>query len=304
MFVDVRNLRKEYGPLVAVKDVSFSIDQGQIVGLIGPNGAGKTTLLSMLGTLLEPTDGQIRMFGCDAQKEYLTIRSRIGYLPDFFGLYEDLTIAECLTFFANTYQVPADDIPKRVDAVLDAIQLADKRNDFVQNLSRGMVQRLGLGALLVHEPDLFLLDEPASGLDPKARIDLRKVLTSLSQQGKSVLISSHILTELADFCTHVIIMDHGRFLAQGKIDDILAQLDSIRKVRITVLNSRQEAEQIASRFGDIISSKDSTLTVGLSGDLEQIAQLNAALVERGVQVVALFEEKTNLEDMFLKIAGA
>jgi ABC-2 type transport system ATP-binding protein len=304
MLVDVQNLRKEYGPLVAVKDVSFSIDRGQIVGLIGPNGAGKTTLLSMLGTLLEPTDGQIRMFGHDAQKEYLAIRSRIGYLPDFFGLYEDLTIAECLTFFANTYQVPADDIPKRVDAVLDAIQLADKRDDFVQNLSRGMIQRLGLGALLVHEPDLFLLDEPASGLDPKARIDLRKVLTSLSQQGKSVLVSSHILTELADFCTHVIIMDHGRFLAQGRIDDILAQLDSTRRVRITVLGSLQEAEQIASTFGEVMGSDDSTLTVGLSGDLEQIAQLNAALVERGVQVVSLFEEKTNLEDMFLKIAGA
>ncbi len=304
MLVDVQNLRKEYGPLVAVKDVSFSIEPGQVVGLIGPNGAGKTTLLKMLATLLEPTDGQIRVLGHDAHKNYLAIRGSIGYLPDFFGLYEDLTIAECLTFFANTYKVPAADIPARVESVLEAIQLAEKRDDYVQNLSRGMIQRLGLGALLVHEPALFLLDEPASGLDPKARIDLRRVLTGLSEKGKSVLISSHILTELADFCTHVIVMDHGRFLAQGKIDDILAQLDSVRKVRITVLNSRPEAEKIAAAFGDIMEATDSGLTVGLSGDLEQIAHLNTALVQGGVQVVSLYEEKTNLEDMFLKIAGA
>jgi len=304
MLVDVQNLRKEYGPLVAVKDVSFSIEPGQVVGLIGPNGAGKTTLLKMLATLLEPTDGQIRVLGHDAHKNYLAIRGSIGYLPDFFGLYEDLTIAECLTFFANTYKVPAADIPARVENVLEAIQLAEKRDDYVQNLSRGMIQRLGLGALLVHEPALFLLDEPASGLDPKARIDLRRVLTGLSEKGKSVLISSHILTELADFCTHVIIMDHGRFLAQGKIDDILAQLDSVRKVRITVLNSRPEAEKIAAAFGDIMESTDSGLTVGLSGDLEQIAHLNAALVQGGIHVVSLYEEKTNLEDMFLQIAGA
>ena len=304
MLVDVQNLRKEYGPLVAVKDVSFSIEPGQVVGLIGPNGAGKTTLLKMLATLLEPTDGQIRVLGHDAHKNYLAIRGSIGYLPDFFGLYEDLTIAECLTFFANTYKVPAADIPARVENVLEAIQLAEKRDDYVQNLSRGMIQRLGLGALLVHEPALFLLDEPASGLDPKARIDLRRVLTGLSEKGKSVLISSHILTELADFCTHVIIMDHGRFLAQGKIDDILAQLDSVRKVRITVLNSRPEAEKIAAAFGDIMESTDSGLTVGLSGDLEQIARLNAALVQGGIHVVSLYEEKTNLEDMFLQIAGA
>ncbi len=303
MLVDVQNLRKEYGLLVAVKDVSFSIEAGQVVGLIGPNGAGKTTLLKMLATLLEPTDGHIRVLGHDAQKDYLAIRGNIGYLPDFFGLYEDLTIAECLTFFANTYNVPTAEIPARVEAVLEAIQLAGKRDDYVQNLSRGMIQRLGLGVLLVHEPALFLLDEPASGLDPKARIDLRKVLTSLSQKGKAVFISSHILTELADFCTHIIIMDHGRFLAQGKIDDILAQLDSIRKLRITVLGSRQPAEQIAATFGDIIASTESSLTVGLSGDLEQIAQLNAALVQGGVQVVSLYEEKTNLEDMFLQIAG-
>lgn len=304
MLVDVQNLRKEYGPLVAVRDVSFSIEPGQVVGLIGPNGAGKTTLLNMLATLLEPTDGQIRVLGRDAQKEYLNIRANIGFLPDFFGLYDDLTIAECLTFFATTYGVPAAEIPARVDAALDAIQLTQKRGDYVQNLSRGMTQRLGLGALLVHEPALFLLDEPASGLDPKARIDLRKVLTGLSRKGKAVLISSHILTELADFCTHVLIMDHGRLLAQGSIADILAQLDSLRKIRLTVLGARPEAERIAARFGEVLDATDATLTVGLSGDLEQIAQLNAALVQQGIQVVALYEEKTNLEDMFLKIAGA
>ena len=152
--VDVKNLRKEYGPLVAVKDVNFSIERGQVVGLIGPNGAGKTTILKMLATQLEPTDGEIRILGFDAGKEYLAIRERIGYMPDFFGLYDDLTITQCLTFFAKAYNVPSEKIEERIDAVLHYIDLEEKKDDFIQHLSRGMVQRLGLGVLLVHGPEM------------------------------------------------------------------------------------------------------------------------------------------------------
>lgn len=304
--VDVKNLRKEYGPLVAVKDVSFSIRRGQVVGLIGPNGAGKTTLLKMLATLLEPTDGHIQILGVDAGKEYLAIRERLGYLPDFFGLYEDLTITECLTFFARTYNVPSERIRDKVDTVLQYIDLADKRHDFIQHLSRGMIQRLGIGVLLVHEPDLFLLDEPASGLDPKARIDLRKVLTRLSQEGKTVLISSHILTELSDFCTHVIMMDHGTFLANGPIAEVLRHAEGARRVKVTILDQIDEAESFIRSLpdGELIERAHQTLTIDMPDDMERIAMLNTALVERGFRVVAFYEEKTNLEDMFLRIASA
>jgi ABC-2 type transport system ATP-binding protein len=302
--VDVKNLRKEYGPLVAVKDVNFSIERGQVVGLIGPNGAGKTTILKMLATQLEPTDGEIRILGFDAEKEYLAIRERIGYMPDFFGLYDDLTITQCLTFFAKAYKVPSKKIEERIDAVLHYIDLEEKKDGFIQHLSRGMVQRLGLGVLLVHEPELFLLDEPASGLDPKARIDLRKVLTRVSHEGKTVIISSHILMELSDFCSHVIIMDHGAFLTHGKIEEILNQIEGLRKVKITVLERGSDAEKLIGSFpyGDVVERTGNTLTVNMPNDLEKVAMLNTALVEHGVKVVAFHEEKTNLEDIFLKIS--
>lgn len=302
--VEAKNLRKEYGALVAVKDVNFAIERGQVVGLIGPNGAGKTTLLKMLATLLEPTDGQIRILGYDTEKEYLPIREHLGYMPDFFGLYDDLTITECLAFFAKTYRVPDTQIPKRIENVLNYIGLTEKRNDFVQNLSRGMVQRLGLGALLVHEPDLFLLDEPASGLDPKARIELRKVLTRLSHEGKTIIISSHILTELSDFCSHIIIMDRGDFLAHGTIDEILAGIDHSKRVKITVLEQIEAAEALISSlpYGEVLDRKENALTVKMPGDLEALAALNTALVQQGLKVTSFYEEKTNLEDIFLKIA--
>lgn len=303
--VEVTNLRKEYGALVAVKDVNFSVEPGQILGLIGPNGAGKTTLLTMLATLLEPTDGSIRICGFDVKKEYVAIRKHIGYMPDFFGLYEDLTIFECLKFFGNAYHVPADKLRERIEAALDFIDLREKKDDFVQNLSRGMTQRLGLGALLVHQPDLFLLDEPASGLDPKARIDLRKVLTRLSQEGKTVLISSHILTELADFCTHIIIMDHGVFLTHGSIEDILNRVEGKKQIKITVLDRSREAELLIRSMphADVVECQENTLTVKMPGNLEQLAMLNTSLVEHGFHVTSFYEEKTSLEDVFLQISS-
>ncbi len=303
--VEVRNLRKEYGSLVAVKDVNFSVARGQVLGLIGPNGAGKTTILRMLATLLEPTDGNIKVLGFDTEKEYLPIREKIGFMPDFFGLYDDLTITECLTFFATAYKVPPAKIPERVDKVLQYIDLKEKKDDFVENLSRGMVQRLGLGVLLVYEPELFLLDEPASGLDPKARIELRNVLTRLSHAGKTVIISSHILMELADFCTHIVIMDRGLFLKHGKIDDILKQMEETRRVQITVLDRADDAEKLIQTFPHSVLAerKGNTLTVQMPHDLEQVAQLNTMLVEHGLKIVSFYEEKTNLEDVFLKIAS-
>jgi ABC-2 type transport system ATP-binding protein len=180
--LEINNIRKEYGTVVAVNDVSFSMAPGQVLGLIGPNGAGKTTLLRILATVLRPTSGSVKILGYDLKKQYLKIRKNIGYLPDFFNLYNDLTLRECLDFFARAYKVEAKSIPARIDEVLNYIELSHKRNDLVRNLSRGMVQRMGVGALLVHNPDLFLLDEPASGLDPKARIQLRKILKKLASE--------------------------------------------------------------------------------------------------------------------------
>ena len=230
--VQLQGLRKEYSSLAAVDDVSFSVEPGQVVGLIGPNGAGKTTLLRMLATLLPPTDGTATVCGADLRKQPLAVRRSIGYLPDFFNLYPDLTLRECLDFFARAYGVAAEAVAERVEATLTFVNLESKKDSLIRHLSRGMVQRMGLATLLVREPEVFLLDEPASGLDPMARIQLRDILRRLSQQGKTILISSHILTELSGFCTHIAIMNRGQLVMYGSVEEIERQIAEIGRAHV------------------------------------------------------------------------
>jgi ABC-2 type transport system ATP-binding protein len=303
--VEVSSLRKEYGALVAVRNVSFTIGQGQVVGLIGPNGAGKTTLLRMVATLLPATSGSIRILGMNADEDYLRVRARIGYLPDFFNLYHDLTLEECLQFFAEAYGVARPAIPARVDSVLRYVDLVEKRRDLTRHLSRGMVQRLGLGTLLVREPGLLLLDEPASGLDPAARIQLRQVLKRLSEEGKTIVISSHILTELSDFCTHVIMMDRGKVVMSGGVEELTARPAARRAVAIEVLDDAQAAARAVATIegAQVLQCTRNTIHAEISGSREALADLNAALVRAGVRVCGLKEDKTNLEDLFMSMAG-
>ena len=303
--IDVTGLRKEYGTLVAVKDVDFQAEQGQVVGLIGPNGAGKTTLLRMLATLLRPTRGSVRILSFDVEKDYLQIRKHIGYLPDFFNLYNDLTLEECLHFFARSYGVNLAAIEEKIDKVLSDVNLENKRFDLCRNLSRGMVQRMGLAALLVRDPDVYLLDEPASGLDPKARIELRKILLDLSHQGKTVIISSHILTELAGFCSHVVIMHNGEIVRQGSVDEIQADLSDTKTVTISVIDQAQQAAELIRNANlpvTVSDVSDSTITTQVKGSNDDIAAINALLVQNHISVFSLTERKMDLEDLFMKIS--
>lgn len=304
--LEVDNLRKEFGTLVAVNNISLSVEKGQVWGLIGPNGAGKTTLLRMLATVLRPTSGSVRLLGFDLAKEYLKIRRHIGYLPDFFNLYNDLTLRECLEFFAKAYKVKNKLIPKRVDEVLDYIELQSKRDDFIRHLSRGMVQRMGVGVLLVHDPDVFLLDEPASGLDPKARIQLRAVLTKLSREGKTIIISSHILTELSGFCSHIALMNEGNVVLHGAVDDIQRKVFDSRKIRISVLDDCDEAVQLIEKFLNtkVETVRDNEIIVEISAGESELAALNSHLVSKGIKVFSFGEEKTDLEDLFMKISDS
>jgi len=304
--LEVDNLRKEFGTLVAVNNISLSVEKGQVWGLIGPNGAGKTTLLRMLATVLRPTSGSVRLLGFDLAKEYLKIRRHIGYLPDFFNLYNDLTLRECLEFFAKAYKVKNKLIPKRVDEVLDYIELQSKRDDFIRHLSRGMVQRMGVGVLLVHEPDVFLLDEPASGLDPKARIQLRAVLTKLSREGKTIIISSHILTELSGFCSHIALMNEGNVVLHGAVDDIQRKVFDSRKIRISVLDDCDKAVQLIEKFSNtkVETVRDNEIIVEISAGESELAALNSHLVSKGIKVFSFGEEKTDLEDLFMKISDS
>lgn len=303
--LEVQDLRKEFGTLVAVDDLNLSVEPGQVLGLIGPNGAGKSTFLRMLATLLRQTDGNALILGHDLRRDYLEIRKHLGFLPDFFNLYNDLTLAECLEFFARAYGVPPAEVPNRVNTALDYTELQSKRDDFVRHLSRGMVQRLGIGTLLVHDPQIYLLDEPASGLDPKARIQLRNVLRRLSSEGRTVIISSHILTELSGFCTHIAIMDHGTFALHGEVDQIQRDLAGARRVTITVLNEVDKAAAIVRAFPDttLRSVDGTTLVADMKTELEPLAALNASLVTEGVRVIGFAETQADLEDLFMQISG-
>jgi len=304
--LEVNSIRKEFGTVVAVNDVSLSVDKGQVWGLIGPNGAGKTTLLRILATVLRPTSGSVRLLGYDLAKEYLAIRKHIGFLPDFFNLYNDLTLRECLEFFAKAYKVEDKLISQRVDEVLDYIELQSKRDDFIRHLSRGMVQRMGVGALLVHDPDVFLLDEPASGLDPKARIQLRAILTKLSREGKTIIISSHILTELSGFCSHIALMNEGKIVLQGAVDEIQQKVFDSRKIRVSVLENCDQAVRLIKEFPDtkIGTVQDNDITVEISAGESELAALNSHLVSKGIKVFSFGEEKTDLEDLFMKISDS
>ncbi|MHC4702790.1 MAG: ABC transporter ATP-binding protein, partial [Planctomycetota bacterium] len=248
--LEVDNIRKEFGTVVAVNDVSLSVGQGEVLGLIGPNGAGKTTLLRILATVLRPTSGSVQLLGCDSARQYLEIRKHIGFLPDFFNLYNDLTLRECLEFFAKAYNVDDDLVPQRIGEVLSYVELQSKRDEFVRHLSRGMVQRMGVAALLVHSPDVFLLDEPASGLDPRARIQLRAVLKKMSDEGKTVIISSHILTELSGLCSHIALMNHGRIVMHGSVDEIQQRVFGSKKICISVLEGADEAIRLIEEFAN------------------------------------------------------
>lgn len=303
MLIDVKGLTKNFGALLAVKNVDLQVNQGEILGLVGPNGAGKTTLLKMLATLLEPASGLIQIMGHDSFSDRLEIRQRIGYLPDFFNLYDDLKLWELLYFFAHTYGVAESERDEKINQALKDTELFFKRDDFIKNLSRGMTQRLGLAVLLVHEPDIFLLDEPASGLDPKARITLRNILKRLAQKGKTLIVSSHILTELDDFCSHIAIMNKGELMLHEKVEVIQRRLKGRHALQITVLNSFEKAKKIIQEFEDVdvISENAGEFIIEHSGGKELIADINKALVEKAVLVVNLVETKKNLEDVFMHL---
>jgi ABC-2 type transport system ATP-binding protein len=238
--VSIENLNVNYGRTHAVRSLSFAIPRGEVFGFIGPNGAGKTSTIKVLATLLRPTSGVVRVAGHDVVREPDAVRRRIGYMPDFFGVYDDLTANEYLHFFAAAYRIePA----RRVSIIRDVLALTDlteKAEAPVDGLSRGMKQRLGLARVLLHDPDLLLLDEPASGLDPRARIEMRELLKELQAMGKTIVVSSHILHELAQFCTSIGIIEAGQMIAHGSLQDIYRALNLRRTIHIQLTNPSAE----------------------------------------------------------------
>ena len=283
--VRTRGLTKRFGDLFAVDHLDLEVPQGSVFGLIGPNGAGKTTTFSILASLLAPTDGEVEVAGLDPTRDPRGVRRAVGYMPDVMGVYDGLRVSEYLEFFAAAYQLPPSRWPALVDGLLELVDLADKRRAMVDTLSRGMKQRLSLARALVHDPDILILDEPASGLDPRARIDLRGLLGELAAMGKTVVISSHILAELEEMCSHVAILDSGRVLAQGAPRDIGAGLAGRRTVLIRLAGGEVRRHQVAD-------------------EAEQAALVRRLVVDEGLPVLEVTGDDGGLEDLFLRVTGA
>jgi ABC-2 type transport system ATP-binding protein len=302
--LEVKNLRKEYAGLTAVKGVSFNLQPGDIFGFIGSNGAGKTTTIRMIATLLEPTAGTAVLNGADIIRNPMDVRRMIGYMPDFFGLYDDVKVWEYLDFFAAIYQVPVRQRGEVIDNVLELTDLTVKKNAFVQSLSRGMQQRLCLARCLVHDPALLLLDEPASGLDPRARAELKELIAELGRMGKIVIVSSHILPELADFCNTVGIIERGELLAFGPVNEIVRGIQPTRVLEVRVLSDAGGAARIALERPGVSTAEaagDGEVRIDFTGDNDDQADLLKALVDKGFRVVGFREEQADLEDVFLKL---
>jgi ABC-2 type transport system ATP-binding protein len=279
--IRIRGLTKRYGNLFAVRDLHLDVPKGSVFGLIGPNGAGKTTTFSILASLLTPTAGAAWVLGFDPSRQPREVRRRLGYMPDVLGVYDGLQVAEYLEFFAASYQVPKARWAATVDTLLELVDLGSKRDAMVNSLSRGMKQRLSLARALVHDPEVLVLDEPASGLDPRARIELRNLLRELRSMGKTIVVSSHILTELAEMCTEIGIMEKGRLLVAGSPSSIRGSMGAGRQIRVRLAG------------GD-----ERNYTVG---DDDEQARLLRSLLDEGLPVLEFAQVGDGLEELFMQI---
>jgi ABC-2 type transport system ATP-binding protein len=274
--VETRSLTRRYGDTLALDHLTLQIPDGAIFGFIGPNGAGKTTTMRILTTLLLPTSGEAWVGGESVLKRPDRVRSLVGFMPDFFGVYDNMKSWEYLDFFGRAYSVPPERRAGAIGELLDLVDLGHKRDDFVMNLSRGMKQRLSLARTMMHDPKLLILDEPASGLDPRARIELRELLKELRALGKTIMISSHILTELAEMCTHIAIIERGRLLAAGDVETIMRSLQPHRTLELRVLaDSFAGADQAAARAEELLRSHPGVLTVRRDGALSAVTPEDA-----------------------------
>lgn len=301
--LQTENLTKIYGPLTAVNSLNLTIEKGDIMGFIGPNGAGKTTTIRMVSTLLKPTSGTAFINGIDVSEAPDEVRKCIGYMPDFFGVYDDVKVWEYLDFFAAAYRIPKQKRNRAVDDVLELTDLTVKKDFFVEALSRGMKQRLCLAKTLLHDPKLLLLDEPASGLDPRARIEIKELLKELRAMGKTILISSHILPELADFCNKVAIIERGELIVSGDVSEIVERSRGCTLIHAKVLENIEEAERMVKDFPDVKGAQieEETLVIQYAGEPGNQYQLLNAMVKADFKVISFSEAQVDLEDVFMKV---
>jgi ABC-2 type transport system ATP-binding protein len=306
LLIEMTDIRVDYGDLTAVRDVTLSIGAGEVFGLIGPNGAGKTSLITVLATLREPTYGEARIAGFDIHEDLASVRRSIGYMPDLAPVYKDLKCWEFLDLFARAYFLDRHDRKRRIDECIEVVSLQTKRDAMAGTLSRGMTQRLVLAKTLLHDPAVLLLDEPASGLDPLARMDLRELLKGLGERGKTVLISSHILNELSEFCTSIGIMEKGRLVLDGSIDSIVAGMNQTRRFTVETIGPGEAAAAVLRSLAGVhaIEAADGSCLFEADCGDDDIAAILASLVTGGVRVRGFFERRRGVEDVLLDVGAS
>jgi ABC-2 type transport system ATP-binding protein len=301
--IELRDLTKKYGELFAIKQIDLHLSKGDVFGFIGPNGAGKTTTMRILATLLNPTWGEAYVDGYSIYTKPREIRRIIGYMPDFFGVYDDMKVIEYLEFFAAAYRIKGPSRRKICDDVLDLVDLGYKREALVTSLSRGMTQRLGLARVLLHDPQVLLLDEPASGLDPRARIEIRTLLKQLRDLGKTIMVSSHILPELADICNKIGIIERGELIVNADVDEVMRQVRKQTILKINVADNRDVAAKLLEGHAIVerVEMGPKELTVTLTNGTADYSELAEVLIAAGHKLTLLREDEINLETAFMEL---
>jgi ABC-2 type transport system ATP-binding protein len=308
--IEINNLTKRYGSRVAVDDLSLTVEEGDIYGFVGPNGAGKTSTIRVITTLMRQTSGTVRVVGEDVQKNPKAVRAAIGYMPDFFGVYNDMKVWEYLDFFGACYQIPEGERAVLIGDLLELVDLAHRRDDWVDKLSRGMKQRLSLARTLLHDPKILILDEPASGLDPRARVEIRELLVELAKLGKTIFFSTHILSDVSEICTRVGIIEEGKMIASGGIEELQQIIVPNRIIELTLLAQAEEAQAALTQLDSVsnIHAKPATaenararLEFEFQGTDQMLSDLLGGLIQQGLPVLSFHEESRDLEEVFMRI---
>ena len=310
LIIETRDLVKKFGKFTAVDGLSLEVPAGSIYGFVGPNGAGKTTTMRVLTTLTRPTSGQAWVGGHSVTEEPRAVRRSIGYMPDEFGVYDDMRVWEYLDFFAACYDIPETERRRLIHDLLELVDLSHRRDDMVDKLSRGMKQRLSLARTLAHDPSVLILDEPASGLDPRARVEIRELLVELARMGKTIFFSTHILADVSEICSHIGIIEAGQMIAQGSMEQMRAQLQPHREIIVTLRDpaALETIKAVAAPVPGVVAVTDlepksgrSRVRIDFTGDDDAVAALNATLINANIAILGFTEETKDLEAMFMRV---
>ena len=303
--LQIYELTKKYGSFTAVDKLSLHVKKGELFGFVGPNGAGKTTTIRIICGLMKPTSGRVQIGGEKAVIGSNDMKRMIGYVPDFFGVYDNLKVSEYMDMYGSMYSMNSREIEKISMDLLELVNLADKKDEYVDILSRGMKQRLCVARALIHNPQLLILDEPSSGLDPRARVEMVELLKNLRSMGKTIIISSHILSELSEMCTSIGIMDKGKLMTSGNIDAIMQKLENHKRIHINIGENMETAVRLLKEqaYAKVESVREQEMIITYEGADKELALMISELIQKDVIVQGFYKEKGNLESLFMQLTG-